>query len=251
MRVTEDNRMLPSRIRWLRVLALAAIIPAGAWLMRSWLRSTTVDQMQRQYQSQITALSDRDAVQLIRRLAQEDAAWLDVLVVTSSDERPRVAAAAELELRELVDRWASLPPADNSWRVAKLAAVLARHAANHSADKRHLVHSLAHRLMDWPIDARQIDAAGLIANCETVLLLPVAEPAEIRVAATTPRSALPPPEPPAPVAPVLPSTAPPIAVPTTAPIAAQEPMPLPQANHETPLEPKQFLPPKAMRISDE
>jgi hypothetical protein len=244
--------MPPSRIRWLRMLALAAIIPAGAWLVRPWLRSTTIDQMQRQYQSQIVALSDRDAVQLIRRLAQEDAAWLDVLVATSSDERPTVAAAAEWELRELVDRWANLPPADSSSRIAKLAAVIARQAKDISAHKRLLIHSVAHRLIDWPIDGQQIDAARFIANCQTVLLLPVAEPPEIRVAATMARVELPSPQPPpSPATPIVPSAPPPMITPAPAPIIAQQPMPLPQANHETPIEPKQFLPPRAMRISDE
>ena len=76
------------RIRWLRMLALAAMIPLAGWLAQPWLKSTTVDQMQRRYQQQIAALPERDAVQLVHCLAQEDSLWLDVLVAASSDERP-------------------------------------------------------------------------------------------------------------------------------------------------------------------
>src|SRR4051812_35922870 len=245
--------MFKLSLGWLRMLSLAALVPLTGWLAWPALRTTTVERVAHQHQAQIAALSDRDAVQVIRRLAQEDALWLDVLVAASRDERPGVAAAAQLELREIVDRWAALPATENSTRASQLAAVLAGHAAEVPPRQRHFMHSLAHRLIDWPIDGQQIDAAKFIANCETVLLLPVLEDPEIRLAATIVNS-LPtaPAEPPTPaVAPVVQMAPPPPPPQIPAPIVAQEPMTLPQANHETPVEPKQFLPPKAMRISDD
>src|SRR5207244_4265702 len=93
-------------------------------------------------------------------------------------------AAAQLELHELVDRWATLPADESSSRVSPLATALAMHAREVPPGQRHFMHSLAHRLIDWPIDGQQIDAAKFIANCEAVLLLPVVEDPEIRIAAT-------------------------------------------------------------------
>jgi len=241
------------RIRWLRMLALAAMVPLAGWLARPWLRTTTVEQLERQYQAQIVALSPYDAAQLVHQLAEEDSLWLNVLVAASSDARPKVATAAQVELREMIDRWATLLPEESSFRVSQLAEALAQNAASQPPGQRQFIHSLAHRLLDWPIEGQEIDAAKFIANCEAVLLLPVAEDSDIRVAAAVVVSAPPPPAEPPPALPaaVVPVMPPPPPPQIPAPIVAQEPVPLPQANHETPVEPKQFLPPKAMRISDE
>src|SRR6266850_7660855 len=207
------------RAGWLLVLAMAAVILGGASLARAWLLAGVRDRLAQKYQQRLASLSERQAALFVRRLAHSEGEWLDVLVAASADERPAVAAAAEVELCEMVDRWAELAEESSSY-VADLARLLAQQAPGLPPQRRHLAHSLAQRLLDWPIDGRLVDAAELIADCQSVLLLPRAEPAEIRVAAAAaPPSIQSQPEPPPAAAPVLPPP------PAPAPIVEARPAP--------------------------
>ena len=80
-------------------------------------------------------------------------------------------------------RWTRLAVDESSPRAARLAHALAATAENLPADRRAFVRSLAHELTVWPVDGRVVDAAQFIADCQTVLLLPLTEPIEVRVAA--------------------------------------------------------------------
>jgi hypothetical protein len=179
-----DMQSLP-RVRWLLVLATVAVIGVAFSLARAWLLADVRDRLTQKYQQRIASLSERQAALLVRHLAKSDGDWLDVLVAASADDRPIVAAAAETELRELVNRWAQRPE-ESSTDVADLARLLAQQAQELPPQRRHLAHSLAQRLLDWPVDGQLVDAAQLIADCQAVLLLPRVEPAEIRLAAAPP-----------------------------------------------------------------
>jgi hypothetical protein len=100
-------------------------------------------------------------------------------------------------------------------------------------ERRDLAHSLAQRLILWPIDGRRVDTASFIADCQLVLLLPQAEQTEIRVAAAPePRPAEP--------------AAPPV-------LELQQTLiaPEPQESEQPSGEPRPFTASPALRISDQ
>src|SRR4029450_4498320 len=87
-----------------------------------------------------------------------------------------------------------------------------------------------------PVDSRNVDAAGLIADCEAVLNLPCEEPQPIQVAAVPPAPRHTPPSlPPPPAQPEIP---PPSALPPV--ITTQPPAPLLDAKGELPTGPRRF-----------
>jgi hypothetical protein len=115
---------------------------------------------------------------------------------------------------------------------------LAQEAPQLPAERRHLAHALARRLIEWPVDGRRVDAAQLIADCESVLMLPRLEPreaakddepAEIRVAATPAAQEQPP---------------------QTPSLQAPRQEQLPEAKGAGPVEPQPFTAAGPMRISD-
>ena len=173
---------MKSPSRWLLALAMAGLVTASIVSTRAWLSVDVHERLELRYRSRLGSLSESQASLLVRRMGQHGEQWLDLLVAASADERRAVAAAAELELRELVDRWAELPE-ENSPHVADLARLLATQVTELPPERRHLAHSLARRLLDWPVDIQLVNAAKLIADCQTVLLLPRVEPVQIRVAA--------------------------------------------------------------------
>jgi hypothetical protein len=135
-----------------------------------------------------------------------------------------------------------------------MARLLAQHAPRMAPPERELAQSLAQRLLDWPIDSRQIDLAQFIADCDAVLRLPSSAPEELQLAAAPApqaRDAEVPAQPPeiSQPQPVQPPAL--IAPPIRKDAAAGSPQP--DANREAPEEPKRLVPPKAksMRISDD
>jgi len=196
-------KLLPSG-GWLLVLAMTALIVSATALARDWLLADVRDRLSQKYQQRVAAFSERQAALLVRRLAQNDDQWLDALVAAAADDRPAVAAAAETELREMVDRWAELPQ-QHSAQIAGLARLLAQQAPLLPAQRRDLAHALVQKIIDLPVDGEHVDAAQLIADCQPVLVLPRAERAELRVAAATATSPDPPRETQPAAPPVLPA----------------------------------------------
>ena len=123
---------------------------------------------------------------LVRHLAESDAEWLAVLVPAATDSRASVASAAMTSLEQLVERWSALTVAESAPHVAALARLLAEHAPRLPPERIARAQSLAQRLLDWPVDSRQLDAAQLISDCEIVLRLIPVEEAELRVTAVPP-----------------------------------------------------------------
>jgi hypothetical protein len=235
--------------RWRQILTVVILLVAGLQVMRAFLLPTTHERLAQRYRMQLAELGDEQAARLVERLAADDDQWLEILVVSAVDLRPLVSQAAQRELRNLVHRWADLPAADSSPRAATLALILAQSARDLAPDQRLIANSLARELITWPIDGRAIDAADFIANCQAVLLLPVAEPVEIRLAAVPVqpseivRESEPATEPA--VEPVPAVIFPPVAV------LAPEPVLQPAIAPQAPNEPGRFVPGKSNRISDE
>lgn len=177
---------MKSIMAWLVVLITAAAVSLGFWPARAWLERGVRTRLADSSRQQIVMLPERAAARFVQQLAGGDSPLVDVLVAASADERPAVAAAAATALRELVERWSARPPEEYSLGVAQLAHTLAEQARTLPADRRLLAHSLMQRLIEWPIDGRIVDSAQFIDDCQAVLLLTRAEPAETRVAAIAP-----------------------------------------------------------------
>jgi hypothetical protein len=242
--------------RWLVVLTVLLAAAAGGRLARSGVASWTLRRLAGHQQHQVAAAVESVAVQTIRRLAQDDQ-WLEVIVAATADSRPAVAAAAQAEVLHRMERWQRLPAAESSPHVARLASALAAVAPRLPGEGRRFAHSLAQRLLLWPVDGRAIDAASLIGDCQTVLDLaqgdwPADEPPEWEVAAV--------PANPPPAAPLTAPAATPRAEPLTETppgsppqnAASQTDWPPHEANAAKPPEPRRFaVPPRGTRISDE
>jgi hypothetical protein len=223
-----------------------ALIVVALQVVRLWVTPRAHDRLAERYHEALAAASDEAAARLVARLAVDDDQWLDLLVAATTDARPLVSQAAEAELRSLVQRWAQLPPSEASPRAAKLAHVLATRAPTCRANGRALFHSLAEQMIGWPIDGRAIDASAFTADCQAVLLLPVAERLEVRVASVQPLA-------PAEEKPEqsVDQPVPELVLESPAPILSVEATPPPPtASPGSANEPGRFVPGKSQRISD-
>jgi hypothetical protein len=237
--------------------ALLAIVLA-AWLGRGRLQAWTHARLAAQHQQQLAQLSDEGAALLIARLAEADDEYLDLIVLALADARPVVLDAAEQALLARVECWSHWRSESSAPRVAALAGLLAESAERIPAERRPWLHDLAQRLLTWPVDGRSVDSVKLIADCERLLRLPMPATAEVRLAATPPVEShdvqldvvpyTPSATPPAATMPELP-----ISLPQSVPrvVHPEQPAQLPDASREKPSEPRQFIAPKAIRISDE
>lgn len=239
------------RPRWLSIFAIAALTFAGVRLAAGWLLPGAHERLVQQYWATVRALPADKAARFVTHLAENDAEWAEVIVVATADERPLVSSTAERELRSLVLRLARMPAEQSSPHIADLARALAKTVPNLPPDRRSVATSIAHELIAWPIGGRMIDAAQFIADCEAVLLLPVAEPIEIRVAAAPPA----PPELSTPLLepvslPALQSE-PTIQPPPTVLVNEPDLPPTTITAQPAPNEPQRFVPSRSIRISDD
>lgn len=246
-----------SRGQYLLALGSLVAIALWAWLGRNQLEGWTHARLAAQHQRQLAQLSDDGAARLIARLAEADDEYLDLIVLSLADPRPAVAEAAEQALEARVDQWSRWRTDQASSRVAALAGLLAESAERTPPERRAGVQRLAQQLLTWPVDGTQVDVSQLIADCETLLRQPLPVPSEIRIAdrTTDVADAIPFVVEPAPAPAPLPFETPPEPLPVVdrSPGVAfpREPEPLEGASREKPSEPRQFIAPKAIRISDE
>ena len=238
--------VIPAAIIPAAIAAVGLTAALGQQQLRDWNRQRLV----RQRREQIASLSDRRAARLVLQLAENDDEWIDAIVAAWADPRASVARAGQVATLGLEQRWSALPPQDASPRIARLARLLAQHAPQMDALRREAAIALAQRLLDLPLDGREMDSAQFISDCQSVLVLPVAPPDEIRLAAL----------PPAPTAATTILTPPaelrPLqtpAIPAPPPGSVTPPAPLPDANRERPVEPQRLPAPKAkaIKISDD
>lgn len=248
-----------SRSRYLLALGALAAIVLWAWLGRNRLEDWTHARLAAQHQRQLAQLSEEGAARLITRLADADDEYLDLIVLSLADPRPVMAAAAEQALQARIDLWSQWRSETAGPRVAALAGLLADSGERIPPERRPAVHRLAERLLTWPVDGTQVDAPQLIADCETLLRLPLPAASEIRIASRAAAEdapvfqAEPGPAPLAPVPMLLENQPEPLPVADNSPGVAfpREPESLEGASREKPSEPRQFIAPKAIRISDE
>jgi hypothetical protein len=246
-----------SRGRYLLAFGSLAAIVLWASLGKSKLEGWTHSRLAAQHQQQLAQLSEEGAARLIARLADADDEYLDLIVLSLADPRPAVAEAAEHALERRTERWSQWRSETAGPRVAALASLLADSGERIPPERRPAVQRLAERLLTWPVTGTQVDSPQLIADCEALLRLPLPVVAEIRIAARATEAAPPQAEP----GPALPIPAPlPLQEqPAPLPVVDRspgvpfplEPEPLPDASREKPSEPRQFIAPKAIRISDE
>jgi hypothetical protein len=244
------------RPRWLAIFAIAALSLGGIRLAAQRLLPGAHQRLVQQYCQQIKTLPDEKAARFVARLSKNDAEWAEVLIAATADERGLVASTAERELRSLMLRLGQLPGDQRSPHAARLARALATTAPTLPPDRRSLPASLANELVAWPIDSRTIDAAQFIADCESVLLLPITEQAEVRLAAA----------PSPPEVPLQELSPPPLFIPELVPVESTlaestsqpppvvitpEPASPPVSAPPSPNEPQRFVPGRSTRISDD
>ena len=241
-------------VRWsLWGLAAVAVVGSGLFV-RGRLGEWTQRQLRHQHVRRIQALPDQPAAALVRQLVHLDADAPVVLVPLVVDQRAAVADGAADALDRLVMDWSRLKREESTPRIAALTRELATVAPKLPAERRRWAQDLATRLVVWPLSDPLV-SGQVIADCETVLRLPVPEETEVRLAAAE-RSLeadvlevnAPPP-----LAHDLPGTLPPTSSPEQDPAIPRvygpvEPGRLIDASKERPVRPKQFLPPRAMKI---
>jgi hypothetical protein len=245
--------------RWL-AWALAVVVVVGCGLaVRGRLSEWTERQLRERQVQRIQALPEAQAAALVRQLFQLDQQAPAVLVPLVVDQRAGVSDAAAFAIDRLVTDWSRLNRDEATPRIVMLASELAAVAPKLPAERRRWAHALATRLVVWPLDDSVV-SGQVVADCETVLRLPADDETAddrdaVRVAAAA-RTIEPDavevaaPQPPAHE---LPGTLPAVASPESEPTIPRvygtvEPGRLPDASQERPVRPKQFLPPRAMKI---
>lgn len=230
------------RTRWLLALAALASIVAGGWLVRGRLDAWTRTRLAAEQRARLVEMPETGAARLVEQLATDDN-YLELVAHSLTDSRPQVADSAERGLTTMVARWQHLPANDASPRVARLARELAIASEELPPTRRRFAHTLAERLLWWPIEKQRIDGSRLIADCEAVLRLPLPVEVPYRVS----------------VRPATPPTiaeAEPVADESTAEVLprvidSQPPAPLIDASSEAAVEPRQFIAPRSLRIADD
>lgn len=186
--------MLRGFIRWWWLLPVVAAVVLSGLLARARLGVWTRARLASERQAEIAALPEQDAAILVRRLPEIDAEASAIVAFALADQRPQVAAAAIAALAELLESWQDLPIEERSTRAEQLASALARHAPSYSADAITAAQNAARLLLNVPTNGRRIDAAALIADCESILrrggeALAENSPAETRIGALPATSA--------------------------------------------------------------
>jgi hypothetical protein len=161
--------MLRGFIRWWWLLPVVAVVVLGGSLARARLGAWTRGRLAAERQQEIASLSEEEAALLVRRLPEIDAEASPIVAFALADRRPQVAAAAIAALAELLESWQGLPLDEHSMRAEQLASALASHAPSYSADALTAARNAATLLLNVPTNSRRIDAAALIADCESIL----------------------------------------------------------------------------------
>ena len=243
---------------WL-VWVLAVVVVVGSGLVvRGWLSDWTQRQLRERQVRRIQALPEAQAAALVRQLFQLDQQAPAVLVPLLADQRSAVADAAAFAIDRLVADWTRLKRDESTPRIAMLASELAAVAPKLPGERRRWAQALATRLVIWPLNDAVV-SGQVVADCETVLRLPRDEGTDVdnitvRVAAaerTIGPDAVEVAAPP--LAHELPGALPAATSPESEPTIPRvygtvEPGRLPDASQERPVRPKQFLPPRAMKI---
>jgi hypothetical protein len=186
--------MLRGFIRWWWLLPVVAVVVLSGSLARARLGAWTRARLVVERQAEIAALPEQEGALLVRRLPEIDAEASAIVAFALADQRPQVAAAAITALAELLESWQDLPIDEQSTRAEQLASALASHAPSYSTEALTAAQNAATFLLNVPTNGRRIDAAALIADCESILrrggeTLAEMGPAETRLGALPATSA--------------------------------------------------------------
>jgi hypothetical protein len=245
----DPPNLRPSRWQWAGWLVVGGLLAVSAGYGRIRLAEWLVARTEAQKLAIVAELTPREAAKHVLGLSPFDGSTPAILVAALVDQRPEVSRAAEEALARAVDRWSELRPDEAAPRVAALAEGLARIAPELDEDRRYAAHRLAQRLIVWPLASPE-ESAATIAACESVLRLPAPRvPDEGWRVASLPAAAEPSiaDDPPAEILP-------PVVEPPIVPVEQPRPIPgisperIPDASSERPVEPRQFLAPRATRI---
>jgi hypothetical protein len=153
---------------WLFWLVVAAIGGGGIVAAQYWLRPLRI--LAERIERELDELPPADVNTRLRQLAAFGEDGIPSLARAMRHPRREVAEGARGVLSEELDRWQLIAPAEASRRLATLARELARDIEQAPPEFRAGASDLATRILLWPVDARAVDQAQLVADCEQVLL---------------------------------------------------------------------------------
>ena len=250
--------------RWLGLFAAALIVVGAGLAARGQLARWTERRLADQASRQLRTLPEAQAAAFVYELANFERHSPELLAQALADPREPVSRAAEEAIGGALTQWQWLPR-DEAWsRVAALAHQIAARTDHLPSDRRRFTRQLAAQLLRWPAGKDRDLRPALIADCESLLRLPVATPEEVYVAALPPERPLvandapsqapipeaPPPvfTPPAPRFMISDSDEEPITIDAPQPPVPLEPAALPGASSEQSTEPRRFLAPRVPPI---
>jgi hypothetical protein len=165
--------------RWWWLVPAIVVVVMGSWLARAKLSAWTRARLAEEEQAVIASLPEGQAAEMVRRLPEIGDEGLEVLAFALADKRQEVTAAARSALIALLTDWQDLPIDERSLQAERLASALADQAPKLSPDALVIAQYAARLLLSWPANGRRIDAAALIANCESILRLETDNLAEV------------------------------------------------------------------------
>ena len=177
------------KIPGLRVLLLLGAVTALLAVLLVWrdpVGPLVAAKLRRELR-EVPAGRVAEHLQQLRHLGD---AGIEELVQSLASERAEVVRAAALELDTALQRWQSLPQAESSPRVYKLAEHLAKMLPQLDRPARREAARIAQRILLWPIDRKLIDGLALVEHCDVVVRAGAAIPPprpETLVAAIDPR----------------------------------------------------------------
>jgi hypothetical protein len=156
--------------RWFVGASIAVVLLATAAVAAMRFTQTRPqDLLARYFSGHLESVPDERVAAELQQLAELDQVGLLVIVDALGSERACVADSAVAALDHQLERWRELPRGESSQHVACLARRLSRRVEQWPTSARSAASDLALRILDWPVDGRQVNRAALIADCEHVL----------------------------------------------------------------------------------
>ncbi len=159
-------RRIDSRILLLSAVALLSVgLLAAQWVPQFNLRQITA----RRLMLRLQQTADADVPELLAKIAELDDPGLPRITAALGNDRPVIALAASDLLDRRLDQWTMLSVEESTPLVDQLAKSLAALAPSLGPNHRGQAARFAERILLWPVDREQVNAAELIANCERVM----------------------------------------------------------------------------------
>lgn len=164
------KRLFAVTVVLLTALALLATLAAS----RGWSRRMLAER----WSSDLETLPAEQVPLRLREIAELGDAGIEQLVKSLGSQQSHVSRGAFDVLREQLERWRMLDSRRSSAEVARLAELLAIHAAKFHSQGCAMAAELATQVLLWPVDREVIDSARLLSHCEVVLRQSAAKSSE-------------------------------------------------------------------------